>query len=286
MQKNNKAEYDIWVDETVQSKITVFQIENNNAPVIICMPAMGVTASYYEPLALNLCSQGFHAITSDLRGVGHSSVRASRSVNFGYHEMVNFDWPAVVEKVKNIFPDSPIYLLGHSLGGQLNALYTSQNQEQVSGIIFVAAGSVYYKGWSFPKSIGILLGTQLAKIISKIWGYLPGKQLGFGGKEARTVIRDWAHCASTCYYEPENSSFNYETALSTVNLPILTITLEGDSLAPVGSAKNLCDKMSSATVYYQHMTDYEMVTKGLNHFKWVKHSLPIAEKIKYWVGSE
>lgn len=286
MQKKHKEEYVINVDDNVQSKITVFKIENTNAPVIICMPAMGVAASYYEPLALNLCSQGFQVVTSDLRGIGHSSVRASKSVNFGYHEMVSFDWPAIVKTVKNIFPDNPVYLLGHSLGGQLNALYASQNQEQISGIIFVAAGSVYYKSWAFPKSIGILLGTQLARLISKMWGYLPGKQLGFGGREARTVIRDWAHCALTGYYELKNSLFNFEKALAEIKLPVLAITLEGDNLAPVTSAKNLCEKMCNATIHYQHMTELEMETSGLNHFKWVRYSLPIAEKIRYWTSTE
>src|SRR4051812_27442258 len=62
-------------------------------PVILCIPAMGVNARYYEPLLKALHAAGLHAATFDLRGNGESTVRASRSTDFGYHEILTRDLP-------------------------------------------------------------------------------------------------------------------------------------------------------------------------------------------------
>ncbi len=265
-----------------QSRITVFHDGVGASPVIVCMPAMGTPAKYYEPLAMNLFEKGFNVITADLRGNGKSSVRASRSTDFGFHEMISHDWPVIVEMARERFPNRPVFLLGHSLGGQLSSLYAGKNAGQIDGLILVAACAVYYKGWSFPRNIGVLLGTRFARLLSAIWGHLPGKQIGFGGREARTVIRDWAHNALTGRYELANSSHDFEASLKEVDIPILMISMKGDQLSPRKAVKFLGDKMSRADILYVHMTHGEMEKKGLNHFKWVRHSQPIAATIKEW----
>ncbi len=80
-------------DDGAWSELTVFRAPRDAAaaPVFVCLPAMGVPKSYYTPLAEALRGQGFHAVTADLRGIGPSSVRAGRHVDFGYHEMGEFD---------------------------------------------------------------------------------------------------------------------------------------------------------------------------------------------------
>ena len=131
------------------------------------MPAMGVRAAFYEPLALNLGENGINAVTADLRGLGASSVRVGRGTDFGYHDMLALDWPAVVDAVRSRFPRSRIFLLGHSLGGQLNALYASVHPQTVDGLILVASCSVFYRGWPFPGNYGIWLGTQSAMLLAE-----------------------------------------------------------------------------------------------------------------------
>ncbi len=142
----HRDEIAIVSQDGIASKITVFAEDPApSAPVLICMPAMGVAAKFYEPLALPIVQEGWRFVTADLRGNGLCALRVGRGVNFGYHEMITFDWPAVVDKVKTLFPDAPVYLLGHSLGGQLSALYLAASPEAASGLILVAAPSVHYK---------------------------------------------------------------------------------------------------------------------------------------------
>lgn len=184
--------------DEVSSTINIFKRPSTeDAPVIICFPAMGVKAKYYDHLALVLLENGFNVVTVDLRGVGTSSVRSCRKVNFGYKEMVEYDWPAVIQYVKRLFAQNRIFLLGHSLGGQLSTLYEANTQDNISGLILVAACSVFYKKYPFPYNIKTFLGTNLAYSIAYLFGYFPGGKIGFAGNEAMYVIRDWAYQSRT-----------------------------------------------------------------------------------------
>ncbi len=149
-----REEIEIAALDGVASAITVFTKDHVPlAPVLVCMPAMGVPARYYEPLAEPIVKEGWRFVTADLRGVGLSSIRVRRGVSFGYHEMVSFDWPAVVLKAQALFPGAPVYLLGHSLGGQLSVLFLAANPGAASGLILVAAPSVHWRGWDPPPEL-------------------------------------------------------------------------------------------------------------------------------------
>ncbi len=286
MHNNEQNEKTIIMEDGTKSKISVFsEATNSSSPTILCMPAMGVSARKYELLALNLFENGFNVVTADLRGNGHSSVRVNRNINFGYHEMLIYDWPAIVTEVKKQFPNSPLFLLGHSLGGQLSALYMSSNPSQVDGLILVASCSVYYQGWNFPKKFGILFGTQMAKLIAELLGYFPGRKLGFGGTEAKQVIKDWAHNAWSGRYELKGSSYHFEDLLGKVKKPLLVISFEGDHFAPQKAVENLYEKMNQAELTHWHLTPEEMKLAKLDHFIWIKNPDLVVQKVEKWVTS-
>src|SRR3954466_12458841 len=77
------------------TKLQIFATTEADAEVILCLPAMGVTSSYYEILADVLTDNGFTTVLADLRGSGQSSVRANRSVTFGYADILTMELPAI-----------------------------------------------------------------------------------------------------------------------------------------------------------------------------------------------
>ena len=195
----DKNEYSIQEEElfvvfsdSTNLKVTQFFANNKPDAILICFPAMGVTASYYKNLAKNFCLEGFKVITSDQRGNGKSSIRASKKINFGYNEIISIDIPELVTKVKEQNPDKKIYLLGHSLGGQLAVLAMSIDKNLADGIILIASCSGFYKGWNFPSNIKNYLASRLIVLITKLTGYFPGHKLGFAGREAKNIMFDWA----------------------------------------------------------------------------------------------
>jgi predicted alpha/beta hydrolase len=285
MTVHNKEEIPILSEDGVTNVMTVYTASSGNADrVVLLMPAMGVTADYYEPLALACASSGWHAITADLRGNGRSSVRASRGTHFGYHEMVQYDWPAFVEAARKRFPSACLYILGHSLGGQLSALYLSANPGAADGLILVASCSVHFTGWDFPRSIGILVFTQTARLVSDVLGYFPGKKIGFGGTESATVIRDWAHESLTGRYKVVGSLHDFEALLRRIRLPVLAVSFDDDSFAPKRAVLNLCNKMPEAHLIHRHLVPQEVGAPEIGHFQWIRSPEPVIGEIEKWMS--
>lgn len=287
--KIKKSEYNekLVPFETVDgtsNKISVFSAKQKNLTVIICFPAMGVPGRFYRELAIEFARNGFNAITADLRGIGNSTVRASRSENFGYFEMINYDWPSVIEMAAKLFPQSAIYLLGHSLGGQISCLYSSINKgSKLKGLILITSCSVYFNGWRFPENLMVLSGIQLAFIISKIFRYFPGHLIGFGGREARSVISDWSRQNRTGKYKISNCDIDFEKSLSELELPVFAISIDRDKFAPVGALKHLLKKIGKAEIKHVHFIPGEHGLKKINHFTWAKNPAPFVKIIKDWI---
>jgi predicted alpha/beta hydrolase len=253
--------------------------EREDAPVVMCMPAMGVEAKYYLPLLSALREAGVHAAATELRGKGECSVRPARGVDFGYQEMVSVDYPAVVSRMRSEFPGRGLYLLGHSLGGQLGALFMSLNPEAVDGLILVASCSNYFMRWPRPWRWPVFIGTQVASLIAGALGYFPGRQLRFAGTESRGVIQDWSRQARTGRYGAD-----FEERLRTVRKPVLAISIENDFYAPRPAVDHLCEKMPRAHLTRWHFQPHE--TKYADHFRWVKKPEQVVARIRDWLRDE
>ena len=269
----------------VRNRLSLYPAAQARA-VILLMPAMGVRAEFYRPFARNLAQAGWHTVTADLRGIGESSARVKEGARFGYREMLEQDWTTNLEAVRQRFPDMPIYLVGHSLGGQLNALYAGLHPEHIAGLIFVSCGSVYFRGWQFPASLKILTMSQIMRGITEVLGYLPGKKIGFGGTEAKGVIRDWAHLARTGQFRVAGSTLDYEQAMQSFGKPLLALSFSDDDFAPHASTRNLLQKLPAAPATHLQLQPSDLGLAAVGHYGWVKHNQALVERISAWLAKQ
>lgn len=267
-----------------QNEIHYYSSETSDAPLVLISPAMGLRASYYKAMAENFAAQGIDACTADYRGTGLSSLRASRKVDFGYETLVS-DLRDVVKKLKEQFPDKAIFLLGHSLGGQIGGLYMSRYPGELRGLILIAACMVYYKGWKEEGMARVKMAVNLFPLLAKSWGYFPGKSVGFGGREARTVLHDWGLNGRKGIYAPKGSNFDYEAALKKFDQPLLAMSLEGDDFAPKLAVAGLVQKLGpdSQNKNHLHISRKEAGIGKMNHFNWVKQSDFFVKRVGEWI---
>jgi predicted alpha/beta hydrolase len=252
-------------------------------PAVVLTPAMGVPARYYLPFAEELRARaGAHVVLMDLRGHGESTPPPSRADRYGYRELVCEDLAGVVAATRSCFPAGPLVLVGHSLGGNLNSVYTACGDEKVDGLILVAACTPYYR--CFGRSAArVLVGAQIMGALTRLVGHWPGDRLGFGGRQGAGVIRDWAYLARTGRYRVEGIR-DVEAALARVRVPVLAITVEGDALAPRRAAEHLVGKLRcAAPVTWWHYTAKAAEVERLNHFRWIRHSGPLADRVAAWM---
>lgn len=242
-------------------------------------PGLGIPAGFYEPFAEELVSRGFNVAIGELRGQGDSRPRPSSASTYGYQELVSVDFPAIFEVVRERFPASTPYLLGHSMGGQLGVMYAARIRGRLGGLILVASGSPYYRGFPGLKSPTMMLGTAAMSITASVAGFWPGDRLDVGGfgRQSRVLISDWSRFARSGKITPDGADIDYEERIGRLKLPVLSVTIEGDELAPPSSAKRLVEKLPNAEVTTWHQP------QDFGHNGWIRDPAGTVDRITEWL---
>ena len=248
---------------------TLFPANASPAPVLIFLSALGTPAKVYRHFGRELSQHGLHVWTPDWRGIDSSSIRAGRCNDFGYRHLVEMDITANINAARQRFPDAPIWLGGHSLGGQLTLLAAARSSE-IAGAILIASGSVHMPCYQGKLRWGIRLLVSLSGIASAIFGYFPGTRIGFGGREAAGVMDDWSHVARTGRYQPTGSEWDYEALMRSLCIPILAITFSADGWSPATAAKALLGKAPNCSVKHLDWSAADTDGVALDHYSWLK----------------
>ncbi|WP_051865015.1 alpha/beta fold hydrolase [Streptomyces griseus] len=249
----------------------------SGAPLVVVWPALGVRALFYRRFATTLTAQGLGVAVVDLRGQGDSRPRPDASARYGYHELATVDFPAVFAALRERAPGSPVFLLGHSLGGQIGLMYAARNPAALDGVLLVAAGTPHFR--TYPGLTGLipLLGTGIVAGVAALRGYWPGDVLRFAGRQSRVLVADWASMARTGHYRPAGADVDYEDLIAALRLPVLAVSVGGDVLAPPGAVDALCGLLRGADVSRWHLDE------RLSHMAWARRSEPIAAEIGRWI---
>jgi predicted alpha/beta hydrolase len=260
--------------------ITAYAAEGARAR-LLCVPALGVEAAYYEPLASRCAAAGIECITADLRGLGLSSVRARRGVDFGYRQLCD-DLARIVDALLALAP-TPLYLLGHSLGGHVSALLAGSRPRGLAGLVLCACGTPWHRLYPFPTGPGVYAFAHVAGTSSRVLGYYPGRTLRFAGTEAAQLMQEWSRLARRGRFELED--LDGEATLARVRLPTLSISLAHDRLTPRKSIDHLAAKLSAATLTRVHLDESNAPRRTLDHFRWAREPAAVVDAVNRWLDS-
>ncbi|WFF03948.1 alpha/beta fold hydrolase [Micromonospora sp. WMMD964] len=250
-----------------------------DAPVVVIWPAMGVRARYYRPFAAELRAAGLAVVVADLRGTGTSTPAPSRADRYGYSELAG-DIGAVLAALKPRLDGRRRLLLGHSLGGQAALLHLAlRGEDEVDGLALIAVGIPYWRSYPGRRGLGVLPYTQGIAATAALLRVWPG--WGFGGRQARGVIRDWAHTARTGRF-PRLDGADTEAAVRAVRTPVLAVSVDADQFTPHETMDHLCAKLTGAPVTRERYTQ-EQAGAPLDHFTWVRASTRLARRIAEFV---
>lgn len=263
--------------------LTVFPAADPAAPAILIEPAMGVQAGYYLKLADALCAAGYNVAIAELRGhEAEGGRRPGWDYDFGYHEMLHEDWPQAIAAIKARFPAAPFYLLGHSLGGQISCLYAAAYPGSVAGLILIACSSVHWRLWPLP----FLPYSQLASLTGRLLGHFPGHRFRFAGREARTVIADWARQARTGRFRFGRPHTDYEDKLASVVLPAIGISFSTDFFATRRAMDGLLAKLPNLQLERHHLDPKMLGFEGIDHFRWARQPAIVLPLLRNWLAAQ
>lgn len=246
---------------------------------LLLIPGMGLSARQYIAFAEALAGHGIEVFIHEWRGIGSSDLRASRSSNWGYRELIELDLHASVDAAVKHTGREQLLMGGHSLGSQFACMLSGRMPHRCKALVLIAGGAPYWRTFGFGMKLLMLAVIAGFPAIATMRGHYPGKRLGFAGRESRGVIFDWARTARTGRYRPRGIDTDLESAMASIGAPALAIAMADDWFVPESSLRWLTGKLKNASITYQIVDAEEKV----DHYKWMKQPEVTTGKIVQWM---
>lgn len=164
--------------------------------VVVINPATAVKAEYYHRYAAFLATHGLAVLTYDYRGIGASRRGSLRR----WRQISKLDWgrldcDAALRHARRSFPDRPLYLVGHSIGGLLLGLAPSAGL--VGRALTVGAQYAYWRDYGPGKPLMWLRWHLLMPLLTALCGYFPARRLGWHEDLPAGAAYEWARRPAT-----------------------------------------------------------------------------------------
>ncbi|MCI2228744.1 lysophospholipase [Polaribacter sp. MSW13] len=163
----------------------VWKAEKTKA-VVVLVHGMGEYSGRYNHVAKKLTENNFSVVAFDQ--FGHGKTSGKRGHNPGF-EAVLESVTTTINKAKELFPNKPVFLYGHSMGGNVVVNYSLRIKNTLSGVI---ATSPFLKLAFQPPAIKLAVGKILQKIAPSLTmgNELNANDISRDKKEVEKYIND------------------------------------------------------------------------------------------------
>ncbi|WP_374602477.1 alpha/beta fold hydrolase [Arenimonas sp.] len=246
---------------------------------LLFLPALGVPANKYDGFAQALNRHGVAVAVPDWRGTGSSDWRAARDRDWGYAHLLEQDLPTALDALPT---DLPWSLGGHSLGGQFAGLLAARRPDRCAGLALVATGVPDWRSYRGGKRWGIAGFAHALPVITHLVGHYPGDRLGFAGREAGGLMRDWSRTVRRGCYADYGESTNLEAAMARLSCPMLGVHFEHDALVPEATLHQLLEKLGPGPRCIERFDAARLGTQA-DHFRWMREPGAVAAAVAEWL---
>jgi len=219
--------------------------KTNDSPraVVVFVHGFNSHSGYFQWAAEKLTSNGIEAYGMDIRGRGNSD---GERFYIGDKNIIVSDIDKLVKIAKQSHPSLQVFVLGHSAGGVLSALYMLEYQEKVNGFI---CESFAYQVPAPGFAISILKG--ISHIAPHV-GVLKLKNKDFSRDQiaVETMNNDPLLANETqpakTIQQLALSNERLKREFPTIKLPVLILHGSSDKATKSSGSREFYDKASSA----------------------------------------
>jgi len=243
-------------------------------PVVIINPATSVQSHYYARFADYLHAHGYDVLTYDYRGIGGSVDGSLRRFPADWIDWGACDFEGVLRYVAAHFPGQPIDVVGHSVGGFVIGLADSSHF--VRRIFTMGSQFAYWRDYAPNERKGMFLRWHVAMpLLAHVFGYVPGKRLGWMEDTPKGVALDWARMAP--HFElslrrgrklPDDvpDRMALVRRFGQVRAPILALGIEDDPFGTVPAIDRLLDYYGHSERHHLRLTPAAIGQDAIGHF--------------------
>jgi len=142
----------------------------------------------------------------------------------------------------------------------------------------VASGAPYWRAFPPRTRWWLPLAYRFLPWLARRLGYLPGRRIGFGGNESRSLIDDWARTALAGRYAATGVQSDLEAGMAQLEIAVHAVVLERDWLAPTSSLRFLLSKLPRSKRLVR-VLDANTLGAKADHFHWMKRPDPVASAL-------
>ncbi len=179
----------ISAEDDFQIAATFFESLSPSEEIVVIAPATAATQLYYKSYARYVAHERrMNVLTFDYRGVGESLDGDIQESDATMSDWGFKDLKAAINWAYD--QNYTVYLLGHSIAGQLYPFTETANKVCASYFVGSQTASVHF--WEGKEKIFLMLFWRLLlPLVTKVYGYLPGWTLGAQTPVPKGVAEEW-----------------------------------------------------------------------------------------------
>lgn len=235
---------------------------------IVIAAAMAVPQSFYAPFARHLAAMGYAVWTFDYRGTGESLSGSMRGVKADLTDWFARDYDAVVNLAADAHAGTPVFVVGHSFGGQSAPLLPSR--ARLAGLINVSVGSGSMRHITRAiRRTAPLMWYLLVPLLCPLFGYFPGKRIGVIGNIPTGAMFQWRRWCLTPEYILSGEP-GARAAYASAEFPVLALTFTDDEMLIEDGSRMLHAAYTKRPPDYRLIAPVQFGLKRIGHFGFFK----------------
>ena len=235
---------------------------------IVIAAAMAVPQSFYAPFARHLAAMGYAVWTFDYRGTGESLSGSMRGVKADLTDWFARDYDAVVNLAADAHAGTPVFVVGHSFGGQSAPLLPSR--ARLAGLINVSVGSGSMRHITPAiRRTAPLMWYLLVPLLCPLFGYFPGKRIGVIGNIPTGAMFQWRRWCLTPEYILSGEP-GARAAYASAEFPVLALTFTDDEMLIEDGSRMLHAAYTKRPPDYRLIAPVQFGLKRIGHFGFFK----------------
>lgn len=251
-------------DDGYRLSASVYRPLNPAIAGILIGPATGIRRRFYHHFANYLCEQGFAVLTYDNRGIGDSLSGHISNSDANLVKWGQLDMPAALRTLQHHAIDVPLYLVGHSAGGQLFGLM--DNAHRLSGVFNVASSSGQLRNmpWSYRFKAHFFMN-MFIPASNALFGHTRSQWFGMGEPLPAGVAQQWRKwCNGQGYVKTEFGDSVHTHYYNEFSAPSKWVFVEDDNIAVLENVHDMLSVLPNlpADIELVRPRDYDLPAIG------------------------
>ncbi len=233
-------------------------------PVVVINAATSVRCRHYSRFADYLFANGFDVITYDYRGIGESRRGSLQGFKASWSDWGCLDFEAILQRAQREFPGQPIDVVGHSFGGCAAGLGASG--AVIRRLVTVGAQFAYWRDYAASGRWRMVGKWHVVMpLVTALFGYFPGKRLGWLEDTPAGVVRDWGTPTPSYETRPSGRALG-ELPFARVTAQVLAISITDDPFGTVPAIERLLSYFASSERTHLRIAPDDIGETQVGHF--------------------